>query len=100
MDDIKPCPFCGGKAKVSHRQFGFRGYYMDGNKEVRYRVQVICNRCHARGKPVTTEWMRHSLMQYYPKNFEKYNTEATESWNRAERRADNEYGQANNSVRD
>lgn len=55
--EIKPCPFCGGKGKVSFKDYRFGGY--NGKSDVRrkYRVQVICNKCRARGKPIITDWI-------------------------------------------
>ena len=55
--ELKPCPFCGGKAKVSFRNHAYKGQNYFGDKELKYRVQVICNRCKSRGKPVFTNWL-------------------------------------------
>ena len=57
MNDLKPCPFCGGKARVSFRDVKFGGQNYDGDRKIKYRIQVICNKCRSRGKPITTEWM-------------------------------------------
>lgn len=54
---------------------------MDGSRELKYRFQVICNRCHARGKTVTTDWIRDSLTEYGPKDLGDYINEATNAWN-------------------
>lgn len=54
MAELKPCPFCGGKAKVLFKDHRFIGYNGLGDKKVSYRVQVICNKCRSRGKPVIT----------------------------------------------
>lgn len=55
--ELKPCPFCGGKGKVSFKDYRFGGY--NGKSDIRrkYRVQVICNKCRARGKPIITDWI-------------------------------------------
>ena len=55
MNELKPCPFCGGKGKVSFKDHRFVGYNALGNKKVIYKVQVICNKCHSRGKPIITD---------------------------------------------
>lgn len=57
MIKLKPCPFCGGKARVSFRDVKFGGQNYDGDRKIKYRIQVICNKCRSRGKPITTEWI-------------------------------------------
>ena len=50
MKDIKPCPFCGGKAKWSIKSMHEREWLPSERAfHKRFRVQVICNRCHSRG---------------------------------------------------
>ena len=51
--NLKPCPFCGGTAKPSIR-FAHRTEYRPSEQKhaKKYIVQVICNRCYARGKPI------------------------------------------------
>lgn len=55
--ELLPCPFCEGKAKISFKDYHFYGKNLKGDRKVSYRVQVICNRCKSRGKPVVTEPM-------------------------------------------
>ena len=55
--ELKPCPFCGGKAKVSFRNHAYKGQNYLGDKKLKYRVQVICSRCKSRGRPVFTNWL-------------------------------------------
>ena len=55
--ELKPCPFCGGKAKVSFKDYRFGGQNCIGDKKLSYRVQVICNKCRSRGIPVITDMM-------------------------------------------
>ena len=50
-----PCPFCGGKGKVSFKDYRFIGQNMRGDVKKSYRIQVICNRCKSRGAPVITD---------------------------------------------
>ena len=97
--DISPCPFCGGKAKLSFKDVAFYGQNALGDKKIKYRVQVICNRCHSRGNPIKTDWLinpnpnftewgLHRYIQRHPQQ-EKENTEmfapyvqkAIEAWN-------------------
>ena len=51
---MKSCPFCGGNAKVSHREIRYYGINYLGKKKKKIAAQVICNKCKARG-PVVTE---------------------------------------------
>lgn len=52
--EILPCPFCKGRGKVSFKDYRFFGRNEFGDKIIVYRVQVICNKCKGRGKPVFT----------------------------------------------
>ena len=49
------CPHCKGSGKVSFKDHRFVGQNFRGDKKLVYRVQVICNKCRSRGKPVFTE---------------------------------------------
>lgn len=55
MLEIKPCPFCGGKAKINARQSGFHGRNFEGNKKISWTIYIKCNKCHSRGKPIKTD---------------------------------------------
>lgn len=55
MTELKSCPFCGGAGKVSFKDYRFIGVNGFGDKKIQYRVQVICNRCRSRGKPIITD---------------------------------------------
>lgn len=57
--ELKPCPFCGGEAEISHGRF-------DG-KDTSY---VVCKRCMARGEFFTISFKRSS------------DDMAIEAWNR------------------
>lgn len=64
MAELKPCPFCGGKAKI--RKAGKDGYC------------VVCSECGARGERVVVkEWHDTKyIAQQQAKN--AWNTRATE----------------------
>lgn len=95
--EIKPCPFCGGKAKVSFKDHTFIGYNGFGDRKIKYRVQVICNRCKSRGKPIMTdglinpnpwmsEWGNQGMattprMIAQTEMFKPYVEMAVEAWN-------------------
>lgn len=50
-----PCPWCGCNGKVSFKNHRFCGQNYLGSKRIVYRIQVICNKCRSRGKPIFTE---------------------------------------------
>ena len=52
---VLPCPHCKGNGKVSFRDSLFVGQNFRGDKKLTYRIQVICNKCKSRGKPIFTE---------------------------------------------
>ena len=52
MEQIRSCPFCGGRGQVSFK--ASRCNYSSGGKTA-YRIQVFCARCDSRGKPIRTE---------------------------------------------
>lgn len=81
LEKIKPCPFCGGKASLSFRDVGFGGQNYLGDKKRKYRVQVICNKCKSRGKPITTDYIINGNPYCDQKPFEKYNMVAIDKWN-------------------
>ena len=81
--ELKPCPFCGGKAKISTRDVRFIGWNAaGGSKKIKCAAQVICNICKARG-PVFTA----ALINPYDRvcqESEAYKWmvgEAAEAWN-------------------
>ena len=104
MVELKPCPFCGGKARISFKDCEFGGKNFRGDRKVKYRFQVICNKCYSRGKPVKTDflinpnpWHSHYANRgdYYGKSevidnmtemLKPWAEQAIEAWNR---RADN-----------
>ena len=101
MAKLKPCPFCGGVGKVSFKDYQFIGVNGFGDKKIRYRVQVICNRCRSRGKPIITdglidpnpymtEWGNNGMptterMIRQQSMFAPYVVKAIEAWNHRER---------------
>jgi hypothetical protein len=104
--ELKPCVFCGGKAKISFKDYRFYGKNFKGDRKVSYRVQVICNKCRSRGKPIVTEPMINPMpyitvwgscyggsnkAKSETERFRPYIEKAIEAWNR---RADNEQREA------
>lgn len=98
MTKLKNCPFCGGTGKVSFKDYRFIGFNGFGDKKTQYRVQVICNRCRSRGKPIITDGLinPNPYMTEWGNNgmpnseralrrqaiFAPYVVKAIEAWNR------------------
>ena len=91
---LKPCPFCGGNGRVSFKDYKFGGWNGVGDSRRKYRVQVICNKCRSRGKPIITNWVvnlsPYSSAFWYAASkddeatntFKPYVDKAIEAWNR------------------
>ena len=87
MSELKPCPFCGGKARLRFKDYRFGGWNGMGDMKKRYRLQVMCNRCHSRGKPIVTDWLinpnPYAMFSMGQREmFAPYIERATEAWNR------------------
>ena len=80
-DHLKPCPFCGGRASLSIRQGKFFGFNGLGDKKMKMVLQVICNRCHSRGKPITTDYLINPEIKTIP---DEYFLKAWAAWDRRE----------------
>lgn len=77
MTELKPCPFCGGKARMTKRQIRYFGTNYQGEKKIRMAVQVMCSRCKARGPVYTStlfipgsesyvsEWMQPNAARWW-----------------------------------
>ena len=74
---MKQCPFCGGNGKLSVRQGRYFGQNCFGDKKMKVVLQVICNRCHSRGRPITTEYLINPNYENIP---QKYFDKAFEAW--------------------
>lgn len=85
--ELKPCPFCGGKAKISNRQYRFIGQCDDGTKRIKFAFYGICNRCKATGSTITGEI--HCGLVRSRDDFAFYEELAAEAWNRRNYDADN-----------
>ena len=77
---LRNCPFCGGRAKVSYRQYRFIKQYDDGTKRIKYAFYGICNRCKATGGTITGEI--HCGLGQSRDDFRFYEELAAEAWNR------------------
>lgn len=53
-ETAKPCPFCGGNSvSVVHKDVRFLGQNYEGIKKIKMQAYCTCNKCHAKGKPIT-----------------------------------------------
>ena len=83
MSELKPCPFCGGAARITTRDVKFIGQNGFGDKKIRCAAQAMCNRCRARGPVYTAE-----LINPYDRNCQQSEPykwmmqEAIDGWNR------------------
>lgn len=64
MDELKPCPFCNGNAKLSAKDHLFGGYNGAGDSRREYIIRIICNKCKARGPVVATGWVKATYASY------------------------------------
>ena len=81
---LKPCPFCGGKAKVMYREAEFIGWRGDGMKDKSFFVYVACNRCRARGPLVKSDVIvgKEQYMRGFERLMTPYRNDAIDAWNR------------------
>jgi Lar family restriction alleviation protein len=66
-DELKPCPFCGGKAKVGSRPEDW------GRYDAKYRIE--CEKCEA-----SSGWYNTRYSENLEENF--YKKRAIEAWNK------------------
>lgn len=78
----KDCPFCGGNGNLSIRQGKFYGFNGFGDKKMKMVLQVICNTCHSRGKPITTDYLVNPSSNDYENIPQEYFDKAWSAWNR------------------
>lgn len=95
--ELKPCPFCGGKGRLSFKDYAFGGRNGRSDVKKKYRLQIICNKCKSRGKPIITDWLinpdpyrsgyttpeyPYSHLESQEVMFRPYVIKAVEAWNR------------------
>jgi len=75
----QPCLFCGGKTKISKRRTGqdwasfpSEENHWHGRVVDRYRYQVLCNKCKARGPLAKSEEDALELYQLNRKVYGEY----------------------------
>lgn len=81
-DELKPCPFCGSDSlKISKRDVGYLGKSSDGTKKLKYRINIMCNKCHSKGKPITTTVIYGRVGFHRQESFVKAEQQAMIAWN-------------------
>ena len=87
MNNLKPCPFCGGtKLKVDRKSRLARWNGLDMRVEM-HTYSVRCNTCHARGgavggRVIYTPWTRCSPPPDWVTTDKALEAKAIEAWNR------------------
>jgi Lar family restriction alleviation protein len=77
MDELKPCPFCGG----TDIRYSLK---ITGHFDVRYHAAMYCNKCHCYGARTLTGTVRHDNYKGRTaiENDAAIKAEAIEAWNR------------------
>ena len=73
INELKPCPFCGGEARSTRTVVKTNGSYCDA-------VYIYCTKCNARTSDVLFDGIKHP-------NGEEY-IEAEKAWNKRVNRCD------------
>ena len=83
MSEIKlrECPFCGWKAKVSHRQIRFKHKSDYGARLIRFGFYGMCNKCKAKGSVIAADIYCDTYRDSND-DFKFYEKLAAEAWNR------------------
>lgn len=82
---ISKCPFCRGKARVSHREVKFLGQDEFEVKLIKTAFYCMCNKCYCRGPSIFADihyWngnSRKELEDCYIKAINKWNERCNES---------------------
>ena len=89
MDDLKPCPFCGGTKLKIERKSQLVGHNGLDMLVERHTYSVRCNICHARGGAVSgrviNEWFTRCIqLTDWAMTDKALEAKATEAWNRRE----------------
>lgn len=87
-EQLKPCP-CGGKTRLTSREYRFFGHTVGGLPVIGHQLRVICNRCKMMGKPVRTSGTYENVWGFIRGTcgyeaqafFEPYAQEAITAWN-------------------
>ena len=83
MDELKPCPFCGGKrVRLNYHQSKYYGQNDLGAKKIKFTGYIVCNICLSRGKPVSVISDTVDCRGWLKELKEKMLPLAAEEWNR------------------
>ena len=83
MSKLKPCPFCGGNARITTRDVRFIGQNDFGSKKIKCAAQAMCNRCRARGPVYTAVLINpYDRICQQSEEYKWMMSKAADAWNR------------------
>ena len=87
MNDLKPCPFCGGTKLKMDRKSRLAGWNGLDMRVEMHTYSVRCNTCHARGGAVggrvmNDPWTRCAQLPDWATTDNALEAKAIEAWNR------------------
>ena len=87
MDELKPCPFCGGTKLRVERKSRLAGWNGLDMRVEMHTYSVRCNTCHARGGAVggrvmNDPWTRCAQLPDWATTDNALEAKAIEAWNR------------------
>lgn len=83
-ENASSCPFCGSNSvSVLHKEKRFIGYNGIGFKKIAMQVYCMCNKCHAKGKPIRYIGYVANYAYYDAEHLPIYSCgdKAIEAWN-------------------
>lgn len=86
MNELKPCPFCGGDGLLNWHQAEYYGQNCFGAKKIKFTGYIYCTKCRSRGAPVSfvsdrvgcCGWSTELRDAMFPKAAEAWNRRASE----------------------
>ena len=87
MNDLKPCPFCGGTKLKIDRKSRLAGWNGRDMRVEMHTYSVRCNTCHARGgaaggRVIYTPWTRCAPPPDWATTDKALEEKAIEAWNK------------------
>lgn len=82
---LKPCPFCGGEARIMPRFIYKKITNSEAPIEYHYRIYALCQNCHAMSYPidaVVNQYTPHDTTDEAQSAYEPFMARVIEAWNR------------------